>query len=120
MQIASVGGDILPIVGCGSLEFSWAVEQRSARLRIGLQLECICVKFPIRHMVVAFISVYSSLEGALRIFRAPDLNCMLQAFEWMPVRAEEMLEKSDAVLGIWIGMNEMTCSRTSLEGTFYF
>ncbi len=71
-------------------------------------------------MAVASISVFSSLQGALGIFRTPDLDCMLQAFEWMSVRTEEMLEKSDTILVIWVGMNEFPRSRTSLVGTFHF
>jgi hypothetical protein len=68
--------------------------------RTRLQLERVSIKSPIQHMAVALISVFSSLQRSLGIFRVPNFYRILQAFKWMPVRAKEILEKSDTILGI--------------------
>jgi hypothetical protein len=54
------------------------------------------MKLP-RTSVEGFESPGRSLYGLRRAFRITDINSLLQALEWVPVRAEQSLEEANVV-----------------------
>jgi hypothetical protein len=56
------------------------------------------MKLP-RTSVVGFERLGRSLYRLRRVFRITDIDSLLQALEWVPVRAEQSLEEANVVCG---------------------
>ena len=66
-------------------------------LVINLHLQRIRVKGPVRQVTKPFIAPFGRLYGTLDAFRAANLEALLGRLEYMSIRAEQMLEKSDQI-----------------------
>jgi len=74
---------------------SWTV---GGPFSLALQLKPVGAERPDWHAAELLITPLSLFYGAGDIFRATNLNALLKTTRWMPVRADQILKKTDATL----------------------
>ena len=67
-------------------------------MSLALHHKPVCAERPDWHAAKLLIMAFSTFYGAADIFRATDLNGLLKTARWMPVRADQILKKTDATL----------------------
>ena len=66
-------------------------------LAINLHLQRVRMKGPGSQFTKPFIASFGRLYGTLDAFRVANLEALLGRLEYMSIRAEQMLEKSDQI-----------------------
>jgi hypothetical protein len=74
---------------------SWTV---GGPFSLALHLKPVGAERPDWHAAELLITAFSLFYGAGDIFRATNLNALLKTTRWMPVRADQILKKTDATL----------------------
>ena len=66
-------------------------------LAINLHLQRVCMKGPGSEFAKPFIAPFGRVYGTLKAFRVANLEALLRRLEYVSIRAEQMLEKSDQI-----------------------